>query len=652
MVMFSKFTKRQAANRKHMMKKGFDGMLTWVKESRRLERIERMKNIHEASRRNLQVVSSMRTENEIKAIMEWMTSFKIFPSDIPQNMLRTLCKGMENKNMSKNEVLFLQGDPSGQFYIIIEGELQLAIQDSPEEEIRLRLKRDDDPEAFRSTDFSSGAGGIGKFLKVLKSGIAFGELSMMDDTQRTTAVFCLSETAQLCVVNRDLYNQTLRNFHKNRAGAQALYSQISELRTFKSWVPEVRQHLVDASTVTRFTRGSYITEIGSKIDHMNIIISGEVSCLSEKRKKVATNAIGQPIHDDDVHALTHSHHKKDNTQAELCGQGPGTLIGDIEVFSNMKYYCLSCFVKSADCIVATLPLEAFLSLAKISKTVYNQLCDNALLKKEWFGVRYKEEKSKNNRIRREVKRKKIQGIGGEKNLRDLNKMTIIEKIEKEKKIVRKEREDYQRRHGHYKEQAKLPEIVRLHELGVLDLGERYIASPDGSVRGGSIASSYTRQMSPSNNSVGSDSEYDDLSVDMSVTSQSTLLTQSLSNASLAGGGRNAYSWLQNTTKRTKRVNNMDAGYHTDPTFNRYPSMAHNINTPIRNILKPRYGGPLPPAVAYSGSAISLNHSDVDFKKSLAGIIARDQLTSDLRGLKTGRLVSTAIMRPVKGISKP
>ena len=254
-----------------------------------------------------QTHSGSRTDTELKTIMEWMTGFKIFPQDIPQSMLKTLCKGMENKNMVKDEVLFLQGDPSGQFYIIIEGQLQLAIQDSPEEEVKLRLKRDADPVAFAQTDWNANKdSGMGKFLKILKSGIAFGELSMMDDTQRTTAVFCASATAQLCVIDRDLYNKTLRNFHKSKAGTQQLYGQISALATFKSWIPEIRQQLVDAAVVKRYGRGSYVIENGAKIDSMLIVLEGEVAAMSEKKKK--------SDYKDGVHTAVHMHGNKGENQ--------------------------------------------------------------------------------------------------------------------------------------------------------------------------------------------------------------------------------------------------------------------------------------------------------------------------------------------------
>jgi len=537
--------------------------------------------------------------------MEWMTGFKIFPQDIPQSMLKTLCKGMENKNMVKDEVLFLQGDPSGQFYIIIEGQLQLAIQDSPEEEVKLRLKRDADPVAFAQTDWNANKdSGMGKFLKILKSGIAFGELSMMDDTQRTTAVFCASATAQLCVIDRDLYNKTLRNFHKSKAGTQQLYGQISALATFKSWIPEIRQQLVDAAVVKRYGRGSYVIENGAKIDSMLIVLEGEVAAMSEKKKK--------SDYKDGVHTAVHMHGNKGENQvshthtrpscgftflvqqlltaspaqAELCIYGPGSLLGDIESFNGMKNYCMSAFVKSADCVVCVVPLDTFHQLAKISKHVYKAMKDNAKLKLEWTSNRYKEEKKKNNRERRERKKKRK---SPKTSMRDLGSMTIIDKIKKERTLARKEKELETLRNGVV--EVKLPEIVRMHR-------------------------SESMPLAPSPNSLAA-----------------AMMRSSLG-ASMGGTVGSMFS----TPK--KRANNMNAGYQTDPTFNRTSRMSYSS----QQVLKPLHKMP---QNCYSGSGVSLNTVGVNTAISLQSIMHREQNAADLRYVQSGRYITTAVMRPVK-----
>ena len=55
MVMFSKFTKRYTARNVGMMKLGMEGFKNFVKSSKKKEKFERMKRIHELSRKHLQV---------------------------------------------------------------------------------------------------------------------------------------------------------------------------------------------------------------------------------------------------------------------------------------------------------------------------------------------------------------------------------------------------------------------------------------------------------------------------------------------------------------------------------------------------------------------------------------------------------------------
>ena len=110
--------------------------------------------------------------------MQWMENAKIFPKDIPPEMLRELCEHMSNIVLKKGDALFLQGEPGECFYIIVDGSVRLSWQEDEREALKLRLLRDEQPIEYQKTDFLNPLA-VGKTLKELPSGISFGELSMM-----------------------------------------------------------------------------------------------------------------------------------------------------------------------------------------------------------------------------------------------------------------------------------------------------------------------------------------------------------------------------------------------------------------------------------------------------------------------------------------
>ena len=187
-----------------------------VKLSKKKEKYAKHRLIHEESKKHLSLASAKRGDTEVASIMQWMINSKIFPQDISKDMLKELCVHMENRFLKKNDVLFLQEDKGDCFYIIIEGAIMLYLQDNDKETLRLRLLRDSRPKDFKNINWSSMGSGAGKSLKEMPSGLAFGELSLLHDehSHRSCSAICSSDMCQLCVIDSELYNRTLRTYHQ------------------------------------------------------------------------------------------------------------------------------------------------------------------------------------------------------------------------------------------------------------------------------------------------------------------------------------------------------------------------------------------------------------------------------------------------------
>ena len=472
MVMFSKAMKRYVDGKLSKTTFAFEMLRQNVSMKQKEERAAKMKHVHNESRRVLQQSTGhgqRRSEAAVKVIMDWMVTSKIFPADIPPAMLKTICMGMENKNLKKNEVLFLQGDPGDRFYIIMEGKVQLAIQDNKEEEVRLRIKRDADPEALNRQDWaSSNGGGIGKFLKILNQGIAFGELSLMDETARTTSCICCSDEAQLCVIDQALYNRTLRNFHKTRATTKDLFNRLSGWPTFKKWVPELRQNLADSGVMRTFNRGMIICHKGAPLEYLYVVVDGTVTAMGDisdrhkkkkhkkkknpsgRRNSAMEGGINETV---TINANTGERESFENTSkrnkagdyAVLSTVTDGSLLGDVEAFLGLKKHCVDQVVSSALCNVYEVKVDDFMSLVKFSKPVMQDMKETAIQRMEWHVHRWKTERGirrKKMKLLAQIETAKQSSLSLPTITNSSAEMSILDKLRLEMRITEADKRNY------------------------------------------------------------------------------------------------------------------------------------------------------------------------------------------------------------------
>jgi len=372
--------------------------------------------------------------------------------------------------MEEGEVLFLQEDPGDRFYIILEGSIRLAIQNQPETVVRMRLERDSYPEKFCKEDWLRD-GDIGKILKDLDKGTAFGELSMINNYQnRTTSCFCCSDTAQLCVVDKSLYEDTLKLYHSNKADHMTISKTLMSFPLFTAWNHETIQDLSDKMSIRTFQRGFKVGAKRKPFKMLTVVVKGEVVIVGGR-----------------------------GTDAILSRVGPGGIVGDIELYNGIKNHCLDSVVNSSECVCYQVHKEDFVGATKYDTETNERMRSHANDKMKFHSERW--------RIERKKERKRKRGGAGEKEEKvkgsvDLN-LGILDKINLERSLAKQEMVEMEKKRRIEEEKGRnLPAIVQRWAQSRKE-GQRQLQGYSSSTGGGHNLTIHGPRMATAGSGIGS-----------------------------------------------------------------------------------------------------------------------------------------------------
>ena len=145
LLLFARATKRYMDFRLGSFKIAWLKWMTLVRHERKVEK----RRQHFASRqismnhlKDTQAGGTKRNQEQVRDMINWMQNEKIFPKEIPEKMLEDICANMSNRLLHKGETVFLQGDIGESYYIIIDGAIDLYLQEDSEHELRMRMLRE------------------------------------------------------------------------------------------------------------------------------------------------------------------------------------------------------------------------------------------------------------------------------------------------------------------------------------------------------------------------------------------------------------------------------------------------------------------------------------------------------------------------------
>ena len=115
-------------------------------------------------------------------------------ADLDDKQLALIENICHEKSYSQGEVIFEENSPSKEFYILVDGEVEIQI----------------DPDTIgNGTDSHQPS-----TIALLRRGQAFGEVAMVDPGVRSASAKCSSETCKLLVIDRQDFEKLLEADYK------------------------------------------------------------------------------------------------------------------------------------------------------------------------------------------------------------------------------------------------------------------------------------------------------------------------------------------------------------------------------------------------------------------------------------------------------
>jgi CRP/FNR family transcriptional regulator, cyclic AMP receptor protein len=114
--------------------------------------------------------------------------------DLSPEQLGHVDKICIEKNYNQNELIFEENSPSREFYIIVDGEVEIQVDPDT---------IGDGSNSYQPTTIAT-----------LRRGQSFGEVAIIDPGVRSASAKCGSETCRLLMINREDFLQLLENDYK------------------------------------------------------------------------------------------------------------------------------------------------------------------------------------------------------------------------------------------------------------------------------------------------------------------------------------------------------------------------------------------------------------------------------------------------------
>ncbi|KAL3842639.1 hypothetical protein ACJMK2_020630 [Sinanodonta woodiana] len=228
-----------------------------------------------------------RTDTMIDQILPWFRKkselFKLMKTEI----LKEIIKNCDFTTCAKDTVLIKQGDRGDCFYIILRGSVSVHIQTNfenipggekptsteeeevvDEEEVEQNTKK-----KTKELDRSI----YGNFVGKLDAGRSFGELALINADCIRNASIIVDEMLDLLVVNRELYNGTLKAFQTREYEEKKRF--VEEYPLFSGWQPRYKKQLAMSLRKQKLNFDGILVKQGCPADGLCFLLSGQAKML-------------------------------------------------------------------------------------------------------------------------------------------------------------------------------------------------------------------------------------------------------------------------------------------------------------------------------------------------------------------------------------
>jgi cGMP-dependent protein kinase len=191
---------------------------------------------------NAVVTERAKTDSDKELISAALSKHFIFVSLSPENQ-RVIIEVMKHYRMAAREVVFEQGKPAANFFILATGRLEVVVEN--------------------------------RQVNIIKPGEGFGELALLHDTPRSATIRTI-EPCSMWAVDGKTFRQFLQTVNSQNYVENKAF--VNSVQIFASLTDEQRENLVNALTSQQFNSGQKIVNEGDPGELFYIIKDGTVSC--------------------------------------------------------------------------------------------------------------------------------------------------------------------------------------------------------------------------------------------------------------------------------------------------------------------------------------------------------------------------------------
>ncbi|KAL4225729.1 hypothetical protein ACF0H5_016418 [Mactra antiquata] len=307
-----------------------------------------------------------RTSIEIDQILPWFRKkselFKSQKAEIVKDILKN-CQFMK---CMKDHVIIKQGDKGDCFFIILSGTVAIYIQNNiPEDGIQYdpTLYQEDKTGKRKQLDRSIFGFTVGK----IPAGRSFGELALINADCVRNASIIADEVTDLIIVNRELYDRSLKAFQEKEFNEKKRF--VEEYYLFQGWTNKYKKQLAMSLRKEKVCFDDIIIKQGYPIDGLCFLLTGQAKVLvdpiqheiqypqrfplpdiAELQKVEARESIRREMNmavhrSEEKRHIYHrprspniSDRKRQHKTTELCVIGAIELIGDLEMEFGLSSY--------------------------------------------------------------------------------------------------------------------------------------------------------------------------------------------------------------------------------------------------------------------------------------------------------------------------
>lgn len=273
-----------------------------------------------------------RSPQQLGIIADWLVKNRVMASinTLHQDTLRELAQWIQIRDLQRNHLLFCQGEPGIEFYVLYRGTVDLFTQFSTRSEqyaLYCETHEYQNANPIDATHRNYLDGHLGELVLTLKKKrTEFGEMSLLTNAKRNTSAV-VSSNSTLLVVPGSHYKRTLAKLHTHKLALGHCMDFLRTTDICAGWRDALLSQLAYVLTKKDYRRNTRLASAGDQIQTIRIIFEGEVGMVSgpynipSNRKRF--------------------YRPGSLENREYTRLGPGSLLGDLEVAEGLEKHIIS-----------------------------------------------------------------------------------------------------------------------------------------------------------------------------------------------------------------------------------------------------------------------------------------------------------------------